>query len=145
MYASYRSLLFLLLSVTISCSATGLAQAAENEKLHVELNNIQKSPTGCRLSFVMKNNMQPDIENLSLEIVLFDRNSRVSRILTLKTGTLSHNKTRVKRFDIRGAQCTDISRILINSVETCKGNELSPAVCLKALMTSTLTQTEFGI
>ena len=145
MYTSYRSVLFLLLSIWMSCSATSLVQAADNEKLHVQLNNLQKSTTGCRLSFVMKNDMQPDIDELSFEIVLFNTNSRVSRILTLKTGALPNKKTRVKRFDIRNSQCTDISRILINSIETCKGHELSPPVCLKALTTSTLTKTKFGI
>jgi len=141
----YRSVLFALSALWVSISAAGWVQAGENGKLHVELNNIQKSSTGCRLSFVMKNGMRTDIENLSLEIVLFDKNARVNRILTLKSGALPYNKTRVKRFDIRKAQCPDISRILINSVETCKGDGLNPTACLKALTTSTLTKTTFGI
>ena len=141
----FRAALSVLLGLWISISASGLGQADENGKLHVELNNIQKSSTGCRLSFVMKNSMRADIENLSFEIVLFDNNSRVNRILTLKGGALPYNKTRVKRFDIRKALCPDISRILINSVEACKGNGLNPTVCLKALTTSTLTKTAFGI
>jgi len=145
MSVCYRSVLFVLLSVLSSGAIVHSSQAAEDHRLHVELNNIQKSSAGCRLSFVMKNALKPDIEDLSLEIVLFDKKARVSRILTLKTGALPQGKTRVKRFDIRGGQCHDISRILINSVETCKGEGLSPDVCLKALAPSTITQTAFGI
>lgn len=131
--------------VIAACGFFAPAALAEPATLHIELNAMQKSSTGCRLTFLMKNNLQPEITDLSFEVVLFDDQSRVKRIIALKSGSLPSGKTKVKQFDIANETCAKISRILINSIETCKGEGITARICLSKLNVSTRTTTKFGL
>ena len=108
----------------------------EGAQIAVELNRLKPSPKGCLFTFIMKNTTKIFIEDLGLEVVLFDSDGRVERTLVLSTGSLPGGKTRVKQFDLENIQCTGLSQVLINDVTNCKGEGLDAAACLKGLSIS---------
>ena len=69
----------------------------------------------------------------------------VSSIMTAKSGTLPDGKTRVKRYALKDKKCNEISQILINDVKACKGEALSPKICLAALTTSSRTDSKLEL
>lgn len=123
-----------------------MAQAEEQPVLEVELNSLAKSaPNGCRLNFLLRNALPSAIENLAFEIVLFDQDGRVSNLLRLSVGALTKGKTRVRQFDLKNTECGHISRVLINEITVCKGEDLSPRICLQALKAKSRTKVGFGL
>ena len=119
------------------------AQEQIQPTLDIELNSLSKNQTGCRIDFVMHNRLASAIENLALEIVLFQQDGRIGKILSLKSGALPIGKTRVKRFRLK--QCDDVVRILINDVTTCTGAGLTPKHCLQVMKTNNRTKIRFGL
>lgn len=121
---------------------TGLysgTSAAAEPAIQLELNNAQAVKDGCRVSFVMRNDLTQRITDLKLEIVLFDAGGSVSRFLLLNAGGLPSGKTKVRQFDLAAQKCKDISRVLVNDVTACKGGSLAPASCLDMIVPATST------
>ena len=58
---------------------------------------------------------------------------------------LPAGKTKVTRFDLAGADCAKISRVLINTATECAGAGIEPAACLRDLKTETRTPIAFGV
>ncbi len=123
----------------------GAVFAAGEGKLGFELNNARQAGGNCRLSFVIQNRMPMAIEALSLEIVLFNSQGLVDQFLKLKAGALPKGKMRVKQFDLKGRNCADISKILINEIAECKGADLGPSSCAAALSLSSRTSIELQL
>ena len=117
----------------------GNVQAGTGPKLVIELNNARQAGKNCRLSLVIQNRMPSAIKTLSLEIVLFNGQGLVEQFLKLKAGALPAGKMRVKQFDLKDRNCGDVSKILINQIAECKGENLGPAVCTGALSISSRT------
>ena len=128
-----RAIFLMVFSTSMVCLGSSLAMDGGKPVLVLELNNAQQMKTDCRLSFVVRNNMPSEISELSLEVVLFDDRGLVDRFLKLKAGRLPVGKIRVKQYDLKQKTCTGLSKILINDVSVCKGGNLSPQSCLKAL------------
>lgn len=137
----YRRI-FMGLLVVVSLAGTAGASAAETATLDMELNSLTTSENGCKVNFVMRNGLESAIDALSLEIVLFGNDGRIASILNLQVGELPLGKTRVKQF--RFKSCADISRILINTVNECRGAGLAPKKCSQKLKTTNRTKVQFG-
>ena len=121
-------------------------QPALVPSLGIELNSLAKPASGgCRLNFMLHNNLPRAIESLAFEIVLFDKGGRVNSLLRLSGGALSKGKTRVRQFDLKSTECNNISRVLINEITTCKGEGLTPRTCLQALKATSRTKVAFGL
>ena len=116
---------------------------AQGPVLSLELNAAQPSDKGCRLTFVVSNALGADLSKAAFEIALFDEAGVVDRLTVLDFKDLPAGKTKVTRFDLAGADCGKLSRVLINSATECGGVE--PAACMRALKTSTRTSTAFGV
>lgn len=129
------TLVFCMLAINVS---------AETTPLSLELNNMQSTDSGCRISFVAVNSMPSELQETSFEIVIFNAQSIVEDMLVLEFGRLPAGKTKVVQFDLAEKSCDGISRLLINDVAACTGADLSPQVCLDALSTSTKSQVIFG-
>ncbi|TIW20582.1 MAG: hypothetical protein E5V81_13815 [Mesorhizobium sp.] len=69
----------------------------------------------------------------------------VDRLTVLDFKDLPAGKTKVTRFDLAGADCGKLSRVLINSATECAGSGVDPAACMRALKTSTRTAIAFGV
>lgn len=119
------------------------ANAAETASLDMELNSLTHSQSECTVSFVMRNNLASAIEALSLEIVLFGADGRISSLHNLKAGELPLKRTKVRQFRLKN--CQGVSRILINEVTECSGANLTPKLCSEKLKTSNKTKVEFGL
>ncbi|CDX40279.1 conserved exported hypothetical protein [Mesorhizobium sp. ORS 3359] len=113
--------------------------------LSLELNAAQPSEKGCRLTFVVNNALGADLSKAAFEIALFNEAGVVDRLTVLDFKDLPAGKTKVTRFDLSGADCGKLSRVLINSATECAGSGVDPAVCMRALKTSTRTAIAFGI
>lgn len=119
---------------------------ANDGKIHFELNSLKQQESACRITFVLKNAQPQALSELSYEVVLFDRSGSVNRLTKFDFGSLPAQKTRVKRFDLRGATCKDIGRILVNRSSKCvvEGSQ-GPAKCEETLQTTNKTDVEFGL
>ncbi|RUX98858.1 hypothetical protein EOA25_26955, partial [Mesorhizobium sp. M2A.F.Ca.ET.040.01.1.1] len=106
--------------------------------LSLELNAAQPSEKGCRLTFVVNNALGADLSKAAFEIALFNEAGVVDRLPVLDFKDLPAGKTKVTRFDLAGADCGKLSRVLINSATECAGTGVEPAACLRALKTSTM-------
>ncbi len=121
------------------------AEEAAKKSIAIELNAQQQVGTACQLNFIIKNTLGTAIDDLTFEIVLFDTNAQISSIMTARSGTLPDGKTRVKRYALKDKNCKEISQILINDVKACKGEALSPEICLAALTTSSRTDSKLEL
>ena len=130
------------LSLTIVSAAGALAQ---DRQLFLELNNMQTDGDVCRVSFVATNNMGVSLEAVSFEVVVFDQDQLVDRILLLEFGELPIGKTRVVQFDLDSASCDQFSRLLINDAARCEGSQLEPRDCVEALQASSRQPVTFGL
>jgi len=107
--------------------------------LNIELNNATASGESCRVSFLVQNKLGSLIEALKLELVLFDKDGQVNRLIAVNLGRMPLDKTLLKQFDLKSVPCSDIGRLLLNNVTECQGQNLTPAYCTDALETSSRT------
>lgn len=114
------------------------------KQLIVQLNKLQSVASACRVTFVMTNQMDVEIKAALLEIVLFDKEQAVVKLLAVNPGRLPSGKTRVKQFDLKGVACDGIGRVLLNDIKRCDGDGLSPQTCLDAARPSTRIDVPFG-
>ena len=122
----------------------GKSAEARPTGLFLELNALQPSDKGCRLTFVITNHLSGDITKAAFEIALFDRTGVVDRLTVLDFRELPHGKTKVSRFDLPGADCSKVGRVLVNGATECSGSGIGPSDCLTKLQTATRTEVEFG-
>ena len=120
-------------------------QSAPAPALSLELNGAQPSDKGCRLTFVVNNNLGADLSKAAFEIALFNEAGVVDRLTVLDFKDLPAGKTKVTRFDLAGADCTKISRVLINSATECSGAGVEPNACMRRLKTDSKTGIAFGV
>ncbi|MEO1610076.1 MAG: hypothetical protein AAFR90_12240 [Pseudomonadota bacterium] len=127
---------FLLVTVLL-CLTPGTALPSD-PKLNLELNDASTVGQSCRVSFLVQNKLGSLIEALKLELVLFDVDGQVNRLLSVNFGRLPLNKSRLKQFDLKGLSCSQIGRLLVNNVTECQGQgrNLTPAFCTDAIKTS---------
>lgn len=135
-----------LIAATFVAAVAGPAQAeAPGLGLSLELNGAQPSDKGCRLTFVVANNLGADLSKAAFEIALFNHAGVVDRLTVLDFKDLPAGKTKVTRFDLAGTDCTKLGRVLINSATECAGAGIEPATCLRSLKTATKTGIAFGL
>ncbi len=127
----------------IPVAATRDVVSGGGATLKIELNAASQREKACRLSFVLTNGMQRRLANLVLELVVFDRDGKVLRLLSASFGAMPTGKTRLKQYDVRGLACKRIGHVLLNDVTTCKGENLTPEHCTAAVQTSTRAKIPF--
>ena len=145
---SLTASLRLLTSVLAMPLVVGPAWAQESAPvpaLTLELNGAQPSEKGCRLTFVVNNALGADLSKAAFEIALFNEAGVVDRLTVLDFQDLPAGKTKVTRFDLAGADCAKVSRVLINSATECAGTGIKPDACMRGLKTETKTGIAFGV
>lgn len=124
-----------------------MAQAADliggggDAKLAIELNAAADQNGACRLTFVANNGLQSEIQELSLETVLFDKAGKVVLFTLFDFGSLPANRLRVRQFDVAQTACDSLGRALINGVASC-GVEGDKNQCARTLEVSSSTELE---
>jgi hypothetical protein len=143
-----RTMRGLLLGVAVGIgSPHAMAQqaSAPTPALSLELNGVQPSEKGCRLTFVVANELGADLTRAAFEIALFNDAGVADRLTVLEFKDLPAGKTKVSRFDLAGTDCARVSRVLVNSVAECTGQGVEPAACLRGLKTSSRAGIAFGL
>ena len=143
-----RMATLILASIALWPFAAGpaLAQAAEPAPaLNLQLNAAESSEKGCRLTFVVTNKLGGDLARAAFELALFNSQGVVDRLTVLDFRDMPEGKTKVSRFDLSGADCANIGRVLINQVTECQGNGIEASSCMLNLKTETKTSIVFGI
>ncbi|MRG57891.1 hypothetical protein GF108_20205 [Phyllobacterium sp. SYP-B3895] len=128
-------------------AATGLASGEESTPapaLTLELNALQPSEKGCRLTFVVSNNLKAPLDKAAFEIALFNEANVVDRITVLDFKDLPEGKTKVRRFDLGDTDCTKVTRVLINDATECSGAGIDPKACIRQLKPVTKSSVQFG-
>lgn len=91
----------------------------ETPQLSIELNSAEGRDNGCQLVFVMQDGTGAGLEQLVLEVVLFDRTGGVSALSLLDFQDLPADGTRVRSFNMPGLECGTLGRLLVNAVAAC--------------------------
>jgi hypothetical protein len=133
-----------LLGLALICSPV-IAQEAAAPAFALELNALQPTEAGCRVSFLATNNLGGQLDRAAVELALFDANGGIDRIVTLDFKNLSEGKTKVLQFQLAGLQCDGLGRVLVNDISACEGDITPATICLDALETSTRLDITFGI
>jgi hypothetical protein len=134
--------------LAFSMGVAGQAPAQETAPapaLSLELNALEPSEKGCRLTFVATNGLNVQLDKITYEMVLFNAEQRVERLTILDFKTLPAGKTKVRRFDLGNIACDSISRILINDATECAGEGVAEGTCIKQLKTDSKSSVRFGI
>ncbi|RWB00722.1 hypothetical protein [Mesorhizobium sp.] len=138
-------LLTSVLAMPLAMGPAWAQQSAPAPALTLELNGAQPSDKGCRLTFVVNNTLGADLSKAAFEIALFNEAGVVDRLTVLDFKDLPAGKTKVTRFDLAGADCAKVSRVLINSSTECAGTGIQPDACMRGLKTETKTGIAFGV
>lgn len=133
------------LAMSLAMVPAWAEESAPGPALSLELNAAQPSEKGCRLTFVVNNNLGADLSKAAFEIALFNEVGVVDRLTVLDFKDLPVGKTKVTRFDLAGADCAKVSRVLINSATECAGAGIEPDACMRKLKTGTRTGIAFGV
>jgi hypothetical protein len=139
---------FLLASIVLPPFVAGPAPAQEAEPapaLTLELNAAEPSEKGCRLTFVVTNRLGGDLARAAFELALFNKQGVVDRLTVLDFRDMPEGKTKVSRFDLSGADCANVSRVLINQVTECQGKGIEADSCMLNLRTETKSPIVFGV
>lgn len=127
-------------------AAPVLAQSTDESaapRLELTLNSATATEAGgCRLSFVIHNGLGAGIDKMVAEAVLFDTEGRVATLTLFDFGALPTGRPRVRQFDLAEQNCDGIKQVLVNGIDTCEGEGLSPDACLDGLRLSTDTDIE---
>jgi len=139
-----------LVCCALAALPAGAQEAATNapapsSALVLELNGAQPSDKGCRLTFVVTNNLGSELTKAAFEIALFNDAGVVDRLTVLDFNELPAGKTKVARFDLAGTDCTKISRVLVNHATECTGAGIDPKACLAQLKPETKSNIVFGV
>jgi hypothetical protein len=122
----------------------GQESVADVSTLSLDLNGVSQTESGCRLTFVVKNELAGDLDKAVFEFALFGTTGLVEGLLTLDFKELPHGMTRVRQFDLAEVECASLARILVNAARECSGVAVEPAACMRELETKTATDIEFG-
>lgn len=120
------------------------AQESAQPALTLELNALQPSEKGCRLTFVVTNNLGAPLDKVGFEVALFNQAQVVDRITVLDFKELPQGKTKVRRFDLGELDCTKITRVLVNDSTECAGAGIDPKACIRQLNPTTKSGIQFG-
>ncbi|ATU95809.1 hypothetical protein B5P45_13420 [Phyllobacterium zundukense] len=129
-------------------AATGATSGQESSPaaptLTLELNALQASDKGCRLTFIVTNNLKAPLDKAAFEIALFNQAQVVDRITVLDFKDLPQGKTKVRRFDLGDTDCSKIARVLVNDATECSGAGVDPKACIRQLNPTTKSGVQFG-
>lgn len=129
---------------TLTLAETSSVNTTPTKKLLIELNSQKQVGTSCQVSFLMKNDLGQEIKQFTFEIVIFDENQQVVKLLVLNSGELIAGKTRVKRYGLKNVNCQKVSRYLVNDIKQCDAKGFTPKLCLQSLELTNKTTAKFG-
>lgn len=125
--------------------AAQMATAQETDisgRLSVELNAAETTEGACKLTFLITNGLEAQIDKVVYESVLFGTDGQVDRLTLFDFGTLPPARPRVRQFVVPQITCEQLGRILFNGANTCEGAGIAAGICETGLIPSSRTQIE---
>jgi len=119
--------------------AAGEETKSEAPELSLELNAADLVGETCRLTFLLHNNLEVDVEQFTVETVFFSDKGQVVLLTLFDFGALPIGRPRVRQFQIPNVSCSGLSMVLVNGTDTCAGEGLSPAICERSMSVSSRT------
>jgi hypothetical protein len=111
--------------------------------LLIELNAFSQVDKACRITFRIQNKLPVGVDDMALELVLLDWNGMTSRFILVRTGDVPTGRSRIRQFDMANMDCTEFGGVLLNNIDACVGNGLTPELCLDRVAVSSLTSAPF--
>jgi hypothetical protein len=111
--------------------------------LLLELNAFSQVDKACRVTFRVQNKLPVGVGDMALELVLLDWDGMTSRFILVRTGEVPAGRSRIRQFDMANMDCTDLGGVLLNNIDVCSGNGLTPELCLDRVAVSSLTSARF--
>ena len=136
---------FALLASTLTLSCALAQETAPAPALALELNAVQPTDGGCRVTFLATNSLGASVERAGIEMAFFTADGGVDRIVTLDFTGLTEGKTKVLQFELQDLPCDNIGRLLVNDIAACEREGLAPDACLKGLVTMARLPVPFGV
>lgn len=132
--------------IAVMFAVAGAAQAQDlSGKISLELNQLQPiEGGGCRMSIIATNGLERPMDQLTLEMVAFDKDGLVDQFLALKFSRISAGKTKILQFALAGKACDGISRLHVNNVTNCVPPSITDVYCPDLLDLSNRTPIQFG-
>lgn len=116
----------------------------EVPELALELNALQPSERGCRVTFLVSNTLGKELSQVAFELALFTKAGMISRLTVVDFKDLPAGKTKVRQYDLPSLDCADVGRILVNNTTECAGEGIEADACIRHLKTKTGTEVTFG-
>lgn len=114
----FAPLAFLFVATATAASTQSPHQPGD-AGLQIELNRTEARDNACQLVFVTQNGTQTGLDQLVLEVVLFDSAGGVAALTLLDFQELPAGRMRVRSFDMPGLQCDALGRLLVNATADC--------------------------
>jgi len=92
-----------LLLATVLLPLPVIADDRPGPQFSIELNKLDDLGKACRMSLVLTNRLETEIEDTQLELVLFDKGATVIKLLAVNPGQLPAGKT--VRLDVLRPGC----------------------------------------
>lgn len=124
------------LSLTASLLLPAAALAQDAGDLSIELNAADTVGESCRLTFVLSNGLEKNIDKLVAETVLFSDKGGVLLLTLFDFAALPSGRPRVRQFQVPETSCDRLGQVLINGVDTCALDGAQSGVCQAALTLS---------
>lgn len=135
----------LMLAPALAQQSAPTRQIEQPATLALELNALQASEKGCRVSFLATNDLPAALDRAAIEVAFFTTDGAIDRIVTLDFKALTQGKTKVLQFELDNLPCSQIGRLLINDITACQGESIAPTACLDGLVTSSRPDITFSI
>lgn len=126
----------------ICIALPSLVHAEEEPKLSMELNATDTVENACRLTFVLQNALDQDIDALRAETVLFSSDGQVVLLTIFDFGILPVNRPRVRQFQVPGRDCDSLGQVLVNGLDTCTIGGAASDMCQSSLTLSSRVRIE---
>lgn len=129
-----RRILATVATVGAAFCAPATAQDDDGPTLGVELNKLEQTGAACRSYMVLSNRTDATLDQLSLDLVVFDTDGVIDRRLAVELGPVQAGRTRVKVFDMADLDCDRVARVLLNDVLTCNPDDMGDATTCDAAL-----------
>jgi hypothetical protein len=130
--------------VSLACCAGHVTAQQQAFGLELELNKIEQTDSGCRLTFKSTNRMPAKLESFSLEVYLLDPKGVALQSVQFSFGAIAASKARFAKFDLKDRPCKDIGGVFINEFKSCMADKDIAQQCRDTLILNNLTTVSFS-
>lgn len=128
-------------SQTNKTSPAKVEVEAKDAQIYLELNKLEALGKGCKLTFLLENEGNINVNKFALEFAFLDSKGQLSKLGSLNFGALVSNHKKISQFTLSDLSCDKISSMFINSETAC--DSAAKNSCLNNLRTSNKTKIGF--